>query len=82
MTNLTGWECTWYSLNINPVAKLKTAKFPEFVPTAKRGLYLAFVAVVNGGQYLITVNVDSRQGSIPRVYKRTFGINPWFYNHK
>jgi len=50
--------------------------FPEFVPTAKRGLYLALVADVSGGQYLITVNADSRLGSIPRGYKRTFGIKP------
>jgi len=55
---------------------LNTARFPEFVPTAKRGLYLARVADVNGGQYLITVNEDSRLGSIPREYKRTFGTNP------
>lgn len=82
VTDLTGWECTWYSLNIKPVAKLKIARFPEFVPTAKRGLYLALVADVSGGQYLITVNVDSRLGSIPREYKRTFGINPWVYKNK
>jgi len=50
--------------------------FPEFVPTAKSGLYLALVADVSGGQYLITVNVDSRLGSIPREYNRTFGIKP------
>lgn len=82
LTNLTGWEWTWYSFNINPVAKLKIARFPEFVPTAKRGLYLALVADVNGGQYLIMVNEDSRLGSIPREYKRTFGINPWVYKNK
>jgi len=50
--------------------------FPEFVPMAKRGLYLALVADVKGGQYLMTVNVDSRLGSIPRGYNRTFGIKP------
>lgn len=77
IAHLTGWECTWYSFSINPVAKLKIAMFPEFVPTAKRGLYLALVADVSGGQYLITVNADSRLGSIPRGYKRTFGIKPW-----
>lgn len=51
-------------------------RFPEFVPTAKKGLYLDLVADVSGGQYLITVNEDSRLGRIPRVYKRTLGINP------
>lgn len=63
------------------MAKLKIAKFPEFVPIAKRGLYLALVTDVNGGQYLITVNVDSRLGSIPREYKRTFGIIPCVYKN-